>query len=504
MRQIACYDMMEITIPRMGQADGLIPEATFTCGGETVRVRGFGENEHQGTVRFLPMTEGIWQYDLRWGDTKKQGAFLCTPARSHGPVRTQGCHFLHEDGAPFLPMGTTCYGWIHQEPQVIADTLATLETASFNKIRMCIFPKSMMYNRNDPPFYPFEKNEDGSWNVHRPDPHFWQHLDRCLKALQSLSVESDIILFHPYDRWGFSQMEQADNLAYLDYAVRRLAAYPHIWWALSNEYEFSFKKTMANWDQYGEFIARSDPYHHLISAHNWITPYPKRPWLTHVSYQGGNPRDAFHIRLAYDLPVVVDEIGYEGDIEPFWGSLSGFEFMHRAWTATAFGCYVSHGETFHREDEVLWWAKGGKLYGHAPKRISFLRALLESLPGPMEPASLKMVRDPNGLYDSTNPFLLNILENCGETGKRKILEEQILPIGVHPDYRLIYLERAARSLMHLDLPDHGRYHVEVIDIWEMTRKVVLQETSGNITVTLPGKEGMALLVTRLSGDALNG
>lgn len=502
MQEIARYEMTEIVMQRSGQQECEIPEAVFACGNKTVRIRGFAENEDHGTVRFMPMEEGEWTYRMTWGSETCQGSFRCVPAKCHGPVRTEGCHFRYADGTWFIPVGTTCYAWIHQDPRVITDTLETLKTAPFNKIRMCIFPKSMMYNQNDPAYFPFEKRENGSWDVRRPDPGYWNHLDSCLEALERLGIEADLILFHPYDRWGFSQMEQADNLAYLDYAVRRLSAYHHVWWALSNEYEFSFKKTLADWDQFGELIAREDPYQHLISAHNWITPYPKRPWLTHVSYQGSNPRDAFHFRVEYDLPVVVDEIGYEGDIEPFWGNLSGFEFMNRVWTATAFGCYAVHGETFHREDEVLWWAKGGKLYGQAPARMGFLRAFLESLPGPMEPACLDVVRDPNGLFDSANPFILNILQNSGEKGRNQILAEQTLPIGVHPDYKLMYLERAARSLMTVDLPKNGEYRVEVIDVWEMTRKLVAERVHGQIRVGLPGKEGIAILIVRMSGEEL--
>lgn len=502
-KDIARYEMFEFALPRTTQAQDMIPEAIFSCGTDIVRVRGFAENEDHGTVRFMPMTEGEWTYKMTWGNESCQGVFHCIPAECHGPVRTEGCHFLYDDDTRFIPMGTTCYAWIHQDLQVINNTLDTLKHAPFNKMRMCLFPKSMMYNQNDPYFFPFEKNEDGSWDVKRPVPSYWRHLDDCLTALKTMGIEADLILFHPYDRWGLSQMEQPDNLYYLDYAIRRLSAYHHVWWSLSNEYEFSFKKTIADWDQFGELIAREDPYHHLISAHNWITPYPKRSWLTHVSYQGGNPRDAFHIRLEYELPVIVDEIGYEGDIEPFWGNLSGFELIHRVWTTTAFGCYAAHGETFHREDEVLWWAKGGKLYGQAPARLRFLQEFLENLPGPMEPSCLDAIRDPNGLFDSVNPFIQNILLNSGEKGRQQILKEQTLPISVHPDYKLIYLERSARSLMTIDLPENGKYKVEIIDIWEMSRKLSVQNVFGQITVGLPGKEGIALLISRQEGALLN-
>ena len=108
MQNIARYGMLELTLPREGQREDQIPEAVFTLGEKTVRVRGFAENEEIGRVRFMPMTEGEWQYELAWGSAKEAGSFLCTPAQSHGPVRTEGCHFRYDDGTRFIPCGTTC------------------------------------------------------------------------------------------------------------------------------------------------------------------------------------------------------------------------------------------------------------------------------------------------------------------------------------------------------------------------------------------------------------
>ena len=45
------------------------------------------------------------------------------------------------------------------------------------------------------------------------------------------------------------------------------------------------------------------------------------------------------------------------------------------------------GETYLSDDDVLWWAKGGKLKGKSPERIAFLRELMESLPSAIEPFS---------------------------------------------------------------------------------------------------------------------
>lgn len=72
---------------------------------------------------------------------------------------------------------------------------------------------------------------------------------------------------------------------------------------------------------------------------------------------------------AYGKPVVFDECCYEGDIEFPWGNISGFEMVKRFWKGYIQGAYVTHGETFFSEDEILWWSKGG---------VKWLSQLLDS------------------------------------------------------------------------------------------------------------------------------
>ena len=38
-------------------------------------------------------------------------------------------------------------------------TLETLKTAGFNKMRMCVFPKDYIFNKNEPVHYPFENGK---------------------------------------------------------------------------------------------------------------------------------------------------------------------------------------------------------------------------------------------------------------------------------------------------------------------------------------------------------
>lgn len=45
------------------------------------------------------------------------------------------------------------------------------------------------------------------------------------------------------------------------------------------------------------------------------------------------------------------------------------------------------------------------------------------------------------------------------------------------------------------LEEGHEYQVEVIDIWEMTRRTAAEKACGEIRIKLPAKEGIALLAT---------
>ncbi|SDB69759.1 hypothetical protein [Butyrivibrio sp. INlla16] len=133
----------------------------------------------------------------------------------HGMVKAVGTHFEYEDGIIFYPFGTTIYAFAHQTSEIIEHTFESLSGSPFNKVRMCVFPKDYTYNKNEPEFYPFHKTGSGCWDVDSPDERFWNHLEGIIKHLDNMEIQCDLILFHPYDRWGFSQFSQEDNLKYL-------------------------------------------------------------------------------------------------------------------------------------------------------------------------------------------------------------------------------------------------------------------------------------------------
>lgn len=468
---------------------------------EAVQVSAFRTGEGQFTVRFMPWRQGLWRYEIAVGDTEIFGEFLCTEPEKdcHGRVTVREEGFCYEDGSKFLPFGTTCYAWIYQPPERQEQTLDTLRASCFNKLRMLVFPKHMPYNNEEPERFPFLRDVRGKWDIGMPDYGFWDNLDEKIRRLGEMGMEVDLILFHPYDKWGFSELSREESMRYLEYCIARLSAFHNLWWSLANEYEMLVRKRVEDWDAIGEFVREQDAYGHLISIHNIMQVYPKRDWMTHCSIQSSDINRVPYWKKKYGIPVLIDECGYEGDLEFVWGNLSAFDMADRFWWTLTRGAYCTHGETFHREDEVLWWSKGGKLYGESEARIRFLKELLYSLPGVGTAEPLFTPPNPNELRREEKPV--------NEQGMRYLELVRTSPeeekFGTYADrpkrllgegWQLTYFGHSCPCMMRVRLPEGTVYDAELIDIWEMTRTALRFGLSGEEVLELPGKEGMAVLL----------
>ena len=226
--------------------------ARFVQGNRVVPVNGFYDGAETYRIRFMLDSIGTWQYETRSTcDTLNgmSGSFECiAPSeQNRGPVVVRGVHhFAYAEGTPYYPVGTTCYTWNHQGYEQEEKTLQTLRDSPFNKIRMCVFSKHYSYSRNEPDHRPFEGSLDAGWNFTRFNPAFWHHLEERIGDLRDLGIESDLILFHPYDRWGYAKMDEASDDRYLKYAVARLSAFQNVWWSLANEWDLMRAKSEQN------------------------------------------------------------------------------------------------------------------------------------------------------------------------------------------------------------------------------------------------------------------
>src|SRR5574340_1157677 len=224
--------------------------AEFRHGHRAVFAGGFYDGGGVYRVRFMPDAPGEWTYQTRGNRPElegKTGRFLCTPARrgNHGPVTVRSTwHFGYADGTPYYPVGTTAYAWIHQGDELEEQTVATLRGSPFNKIRMCVFPKDYVYNRNEPLYLPFAGRDSTRFN-----PEFFRHLEKRVRQLMEAGIEADLILFHPYDRWGYCKMPPEADDRYLRYTVARLAAFRNVWWSMANEWDFMKEKKLSDFDR---------------------------------------------------------------------------------------------------------------------------------------------------------------------------------------------------------------------------------------------------------------
>ncbi len=372
--------------------------AQFQAGGREWTVGGFYDGAGTYRLRVLAEVAGEWSFSTRSNVVELHGItgrVQVGPAApgAHGPVRVDGYHFRYADGTRYRPWGTTAYAWNHQPAPQQEATLRTLAEAPFTKLRMCLFPKHFVYNTEEPEHLPFVRTASGGYDVTRFDVAFFQQLDTQIADLAARRIEADLILFHPYDRWGFADLGAATDAHVVRYVVRRLAAFANVWWSLANEWDLLVSKTVQDWDRIGEQVAAQDPHGHLISIHNFAQHFEhSRPWITHASVQRTDPyrttEETLVLRQRWGKPVVYDECGYEGDLEFDWGNISVQEMVRRFWEGSVRGGYVTHGETYWAADEQLWWAKGGQLRGSSAPRIAFLEQVVADSPsGVLEPTA---------------------------------------------------------------------------------------------------------------------
>jgi Domain of unknown function (DUF5060)/Protein of unknown function (DUF4038)/Domain of unknown function (DUF5605) len=457
--------------------------ARFTLGHRVVEAAGFYDGGGTYRVRFSPDDVGAWTLETTSSAAELAGlagGFECVAPDegNRGPVGTaHQFHFQHADGTPYFPFGTTCYsyGFVH-EPLASA-TLNNLKRAGFNKVRMCLLPKPL--GKLEPVAMPFERigepagNEDladgGSskekFDLARLNPDYFRGVEQRIADLRAAGIEADVILFHPYDAWGFKSMGQEADDRYLRYAVARLSPYRNVWWSIANEYDLVRSKSMTDWDRFFRIVQESDPYGRLRSIHHSRVVYDhSKPWCTHASLQEYDFEKSPERRAAWNKPIVYDEIQYEGNIARRWGNLSPEEMTHRFWKAVVYGVYATHGETYISTDGSPVWSDAGELHGTSAARITFLRKLLEK-------------SGTTGLMAEDNPYYLN----AGNAGER---------ILYYFDYHCV-------GEYEFPLPENVRFSASEIDPWAMTVAPLPGIFSGKNKITLSGKPYRAVLFEKV-------
>lgn len=515
------WGLFELSLPGPSEGNPYLDvtlEAVFTNGAESRTVTGFYDGDGTYRVRFMPELEGAWRYVTTSSAPALDGisgTVVVGPAKAgdHGPVRVANKHhFRYADGTRYINIGTTAYVWNLQGDALEEQTLATLAKAPFTKIRMCVFPKHYRYNQNEPEHYPFallkqgssnwpNKIEDAGWSFDfdQPNPDYFRHLEKRISQLAAIGVEADLIVLHPYDRWGFSCMSAAQDDRYLRYLVSRLAAFPNVWWSMANEYDFMSNKSLDDWNRMIDVVANTDPHGHLLSIHNGFAPFDyHHPKITHVSIQRQDTSRALEWRLEFGKPVSDDECSYEGDIAESWGNIDGREMTHRFWDGMVNGGYITHGECYYNDTETVWWAKGGELVGESPARIAFLKRIVEEGPDegldPMPHTGHYRIVAAGGLDKVTLPELIEPLPEEKDWSRAM---SWFATAGQPHQYYLSYFGRNKPHEVVAAVPPNERYSATLIDTWEMTTTPIADNVVRGEVLHFPAKSYQALLLRRI-------
>ena len=409
--------------------------ANFSCndGQLSFIVNGFYDGNGTYRIRFMPSKIGTWNY-ITTSNVKNmsniKGSFNSikpTSVNNYGPPNvdpTTNRSFIFANGInQYFECGTTSYNF-HLFPNmtIINNSLSQLkycaENHIFNKIRFNIFPSmDANFAGYKPIYYPYIGTPPNQWgNYDKFDVKFWQHLDYVLSTIQSFNppMIADLILFHPYDTgyYGFDCMgcpypnntyqkcpadtyDTTNDEFYLKYLTSRLGSYRNVWYNMCNEFskvQTKYKgmpNTFITWDKLFKALSELDIYNKEISIHQCCNVFYNysREWVTHFSVQGdsnghtGSDWDYtyFAERWKVEKPVILDEVGYEGNDSQPWVDLSTQQETDRFWMGNANGNMVVHGDSFgHYIDgiKVRFFTLGDYLVGESWKYIGWFNRFM--------------------------------------------------------------------------------------------------------------------------------
>jgi hypothetical protein len=150
--------------------------------------------------------------------------------------------------------------------------------------------------------------------------------------------------------------------------------------------------------------------------------------------------------------------------------------VNKFWRGFTNGGFVGHGETYVTENpvkwgyesqDILWWSKGGELKGQSHQRIKFLKNIIESAPGYLTPVVN---------FERWMPYSA---------------------VAYKDEYFLNYYNLDQPRSQIVNLPEHSKYKVEIINGWDMTITPVSGEFSGKCLIQLPQKPFTALRFTKI-------
>jgi len=370
--------------------------------GKTITVDGFYDGGPVWRVRFTPREIGTWNYISKSSDhglDGEQGNVICiTPTKPylHGPLRTDGFHFVHADGTRRYLVSTrvSCQ---FAPPDVWPRVINFLKEHKINRVLF------MMGGVAGTVKDLYGKGPDFSrYNIRN-----FQAIDAFIDTLRRADIIASPYFYYFNDGVQLG-LTLAQDKSYIRYGIARFGAYCNVMPVLSNQVEHKYSKeggqynlashTWAN--EIGSYLAQKSVFGLPVTVHNpletenainpsyytilknWQFPWahlmlrqmqvaalsgPKEisdlqpEWKTPVYNARGYARqNQLLVDLRrYGIPIINEEPGYEHNCLPSpsplekvrlylpfprpWNSQTAETLIPTYWTAITASAYIMWG-----------------------------------------------------------------------------------------------------------------------------------------------------------------
>ncbi|TLS51286.1 DUF4038 domain-containing protein [Paenibacillus antri] len=316
--RLQVWNAVELTFEAERETERPYAELAMTVAfvspsGRRLETVGFWAEGRRWLARFAPDEAGAWRWSSSSADGGlggKEGAFDVDPYEGehrlyrHGfiGVHPSGRAFAHADGTPFFWLGDTVWS---------APAHATLEEwqryvayrggQGFNVAQINALPQ---WDASGAPLrLPFERRDDGTYDLTAPNPDYFRTLDVIVAASAAAGLVPAIVaLWFNYVpgtnlNWDFEVdrpfvFDPASASRFATFLAARYAAFGAVW-LVSGDTDFARPETMPVYDAAAEAIRSASPYPPLLTVHmvgGLSTPElaNEKPWLSFHMYQSGH------------------------------------------------------------------------------------------------------------------------------------------------------------------------------------------------------------------------
>ncbi|MDW8131345.1 MAG: DUF5060 domain-containing protein [Bryobacterales bacterium] len=307
----------------------------------TLRLPGFWDGGRRFLVRFAPTGPGEWLFRTSSNAPSldgREGSISALPADSPGFLQPANVHhWAWVDGLnrkPHLWMGDTCYSFAVLERDLFEKLVETRAAQKFNHLRGLVLGSREHSRRAFP-------------EPDRPDPAFFQELDRRVLFMNRKGIVADLILAGDENHLVELFPSPAQRERYLRYLTGRYAAMQVTWQGVQEFEEYPDGRALLR--EIGELLKRLDPYNHPRSTHTLATSSPlfQDGWMSYLLYQSHEDDLGAIEHQIYPAPQVNAEFAYEdsGAGRALAHHVDTDTFRRRLWNATMNGQYPTFGNT---------------------------------------------------------------------------------------------------------------------------------------------------------------